>query len=355
MDKYLFSVLILSIIAFIDILITIKRPIFKKINYLFIISLIFIFNFIIYMNFSSGFLFIIIPFLNSLIGSNLIILFNLMLVDKVYKWVKINLSISIALSFLFSYILYTHREIYSFYNNEMISFYILPEFFYLKILRYSFKMIILITFIIIFYKLYHTTNSNNQYTDAIKKWGLRFIYLIFIITVNFGIFNLINHTLNGIELLKLNLVITSYFLLLNFIYKPSFFKFQTFNYNKLTAFNKTTSILINDRNFTTPFFTHHFYLNKDANLERFCKENDIEEKEDFHDLIIIKFKMSFNNLINKYRVLYFLDLVKSNKYKNYSIDALAQESGFNSRHHLYKPFKKFHGGTPSDFIYFAND
>ena len=355
MDKYLFSVLILSIIVFIDIFFTIKRPVVKKINYLIIIVLIFIFNFIIYSNISSGFLFIIIPVLNTLIGTNLIILFNLMINDKIYKWVIINTSIAIILSFIFAFILFTQRQVYSFYNNDMISFYILPQFYYLKILRYSFKMIILFTFIIIFYKLYKSTNNNNQYTDAIRKWGLRFIYLIFIITVNFGIFNLINHTLNGIELLKLNLVVTSYFILLSFIYKPSFFKFQTFNYNKLSAFNKTSSILINDINFTTPFFSNQFYLNKDANLERFCKENDIEEKEDFHDLIIIKFKMSFNNLVNKYRVLYFLDLVKSNKYKNYSIDALAQESGFNSRHHLYKPFKKFHGGTPSDYIYFTND
>ena len=47
---------------------------------------------------------------------------------------------------------------------------------------------------------------------------------------------------------------------------------------------------------------------------------------------------------------WFLDIVKSKKYTNYTIDALSQLSGFSSRHHLYKPFKKFHGGIPSDFI-----
>ena len=50
----------------------------------------------------------------------------------------------------------------------------------------------------------------------------------------------------------------------------------------------------------------------------------------------------------------FIELVRSPKYNQYSIDALAKEAGFNSRHHLYKPFKKFHGGTPSDFISSVN-
>jgi len=29
---------------------------------------------------------------------------------------------------------------------------------------------------------------------------------------------------------------------------------------------------------------------------------------------------------------------------------LAKEVGFSSRQHLYKPFKKFHGGNPSDIV-----
>ena len=65
--------------------------------------------------------------------------------------------------------------------------------------------------------------------------------------------------------------------------------------------------------------------------------------------------MTFSNLVNKSRVDYFIELVRSPKYTNYSIDALAKEAGFNSRHHLYKPFRKFHGGTPSDFISSINN
>jgi AraC-like DNA-binding protein len=60
--------------------------------------------------------------------------------------------------------------------------------------------------------------------------------------------------------------------------------------------------------------------------------------------------MTFNDLINKNRVDYFIDIIHNPKYLNFTIDALAREAGFSSRQHLYKPFKKFHGGNPSDIV-----
>jgi YesN/AraC family two-component response regulator len=60
--------------------------------------------------------------------------------------------------------------------------------------------------------------------------------------------------------------------------------------------------------------------------------------------------MTFSDLVNKYRVQYFVSIVVLPQNANYTIDALAKMSGFTSRNHLYKPFRKFHGGIPSDFI-----
>ena len=91
-------------------------------------------------------------------------------------------------------------------------------------------------------------------------------------------------------------------------------------------------------------------MKEDATLEQFCSQNGITANDQFQDQILKNYNMSFSNLVNKNRVDYFIELVKSPKFKHYSIDALAKEAGFNSRHHLYKPFRKFHGGTPSDFI-----
>jgi AraC-like DNA-binding protein len=107
---------------------------------------------------------------------------------------------------------------------------------------------------------------------------------------------------------------------------------------------------LNDSNFFYPFLNQQYFLNKEATIEDFCKKNNIEERDSFNEYIINNYNMSFNNLVNKNRVEYFVYLTKESKYKNFSIEALAKEAGFSSRTALYKPFKKFHGGTPIDLI-----
>jgi AraC-like DNA-binding protein len=71
---------------------------------------------------------------------------------------------------------------------------------------------------------------------------------------------------------------------------------------------------------------------------------------DLYKFVYYKYNMTFNDLVNKHRVEYFIDIIHNPKFLNYTIDALAKEAGFSSRQHLYKPFKKFHGGNPSDLI-----
>lgn len=355
MDNFFFSVLILCIITFIDVLITIKRPVLTKINFLVLISMIFIFNFLIMNNIKNGFLLTFTPLFNIVTGSSLIYILNSVISSKIYKWVKINVILAVFLGLVFVFIIYRYPYVYSYHNDQVTSFYILPKYWYLIILRFSFKILILFTFFKISYLFFKTKASKNHYKQSIKAWVGKLSVLIFLITFNLSILNYYNQYYVGIYILKTSLIIMSYVVLLSIIYKPKFLSFNKFSFNKLSAFDRQSTLNLNDDNFTRPFFNAFYYLQKDANLDRFCKENGIDDKEEFHDLIIIKFNMSFNNLINKYRVQYFLDLVKSNKYSNYSIDALAQESGFNSRHHLYKPFKKFHGGTPSDFIYYASN
>ena len=57
-----------------------------------------------------------------------------------------------------------------------------------------------------------------------------------------------------------------------------------------------------------------------------------------------------DELVNKSRVGHFVEIVKEPKYKNYTVEALAMEVGFSSRQRFYQPFKKYHGGNPSDLI-----
>jgi len=60
--------------------------------------------------------------------------------------------------------------------------------------------------------------------------------------------------------------------------------------------------------------------------------------------------LNFIDLINKFRIDFFIQTIQDKKFRNLTIDALGDQVGFGSRPSLYRAFKKFHGGTPSDLI-----
>ena len=60
---------------------------------------------------------------------------------------------------------------------------------------------------------------------------------------------------------------------------------------------------------------------------------------------------NFNELINEYRVDFFLDLVKQpNANSQFKLEALGKEAGFNTRASFIRAVKKKTGLTPSDFV-----
>lgn len=58
---------------------------------------------------------------------------------------------------------------------------------------------------------------------------------------------------------------------------------------------------------------------------------------------------NFYSLVNDYRVREAMDLLRANG-KNYTIDAVAEMSGFQSRTSFYACFKKYTGQTPREFM-----
>ena len=59
---------------------------------------------------------------------------------------------------------------------------------------------------------------------------------------------------------------------------------------------------------------------------------------------------SFIELLNKNRVIYFQELLKSKKYKHFTIEALSEMSGFGTKRSMYNSFKNYVGITPTEFI-----
>jgi AraC-like DNA-binding protein len=134
-----------------------------------------------------------------------------------------------------------------------------------------------------------------------------------------------------------------------FLFRPKFLNSANLKVSLSDVFNKTANLEFPNELFADIFVNKLFYLDSEASLENLAKALKINP-DDLYRFIYDNYKSSFTDLINQHRVYYFIDLVKSGKYAHYTIDALAQKCGFSSRHQMFKPFRKFHGGNPSEFI-----
>jgi AraC-like DNA-binding protein len=67
-------------------------------------------------------------------------------------------------------------------------------------------------------------------------------------------------------------------------------------------------------------------------------------------LINREYGMNFNDFINKYRIECFKDLVKNPSYHQWTLEAIANEAGFNSRTTFIRAFTKFTKCSPSEYL-----
>ncbi len=88
------------------------------------------------------------------------------------------------------------------------------------------------------------------------------------------------------------------------------------------------------------------YLNPELKSAELAQLLGISTHE-FSRLINQHLGKSFSDFINEYRVLEAKDLLVSNS--NYTLEAIGNQAGFNSKSAFYKAFKKFQGTTPGQF------
>jgi AraC-like DNA-binding protein len=232
------------------------------------------------------------------------------------------------------------------YPNEVIMANV-PEFSnYLYIVRIIVTLLILILTLNFIQKIYRKYPSGNLYFRKLRTWSISFpILLIIIFCFSLTIFYSDN------AFIRIRLFIVSFpfaTLILLILFRPRFL-----NHLSLELLLKNPSAnsqyFISDSDFMDSFFGKAYFLNPLASLDDMAYKFGISGTE-LYNYIYSRYTLSFNDLLNKHRVEYFIELVQARKYPHYTIDALAQLSGFSSRHHLYKPFQKFHGGTPSSFM-----
>jgi AraC-like DNA-binding protein len=91
------------------------------------------------------------------------------------------------------------------------------------------------------------------------------------------------------------------------------------------------------------------YLNPSISLKVFAKDIKLPERLISKAINKIEHK-NFNNYINYYRVEEFKQLLSMDRHKKFSISAIANEAGFNSRASFYKNFKDIVGVSPLSYV-----
>ena len=102
-------------------------------------------------------------------------------------------------------------------------------------------------------------------------------------------------------------------------------------------------------NFEFLFYGNQYFLHSEANLDDFSLKLN-HSKTEVSNFIKTQMGDSFIELLNKNRINYFKELLKSKHHETFTIEALSQMSGFNNRQSMYNSFKKYEGCSPSDYI-----
>lgn len=99
---------------------------------------------------------------------------------------------------------------------------------------------------------------------------------------------------------------------------------------------------------TTLVYTQKIFKNHENNLSGISKRIGIPKTE-LSNLINTEFP-NFNTWINGIKVQYGIELMRKSYLKDYSVEALALECGFNSKNTFYRAFKTKTGQTPTAFM-----
>ncbi|MEP0985519.1 AraC family transcriptional regulator [Ekhidna sp.] len=103
-------------------------------------------------------------------------------------------------------------------------------------------------------------------------------------------------------------------------------------------FNKTIELITNEK----------YYLNK--NLKLSDLSNELSFNERLVSRAINKFGSgNFNKFINSFRIEHSKELLIGGNFDHYTIEAIADESGFSNKVSFYNAFKSDTGMSPTQF------
>lgn len=346
-----FVSIVFGILALGDFLIRFKRPRHFKISFsLFLFSLLLL-DGLLWVEVSFQDLVAWSPLINFGIWVTGLFTLSILTVGHISKWVwwssglifVLNCYNYFMLSGMDASIVMDRRAIFMLKGPNSASF--------VQLVRYGQRIILLISIVKLARVILSIQAERNLYWTRLKRWLMIMISMVLVVVFCNNIVAI--WVFQTSYFYEFSLCVYSFFCSATFLlvlYRPEFLNNHNVSKLDFKRYMRAGDLALTDQNFFVPFFQDMYYLNSGATIEHFCKHHGIVEFDQFNEQIIQRYQMSFSQLINQKRIEYFVSLAKDPNYAHYSIEALAKESGFNSRTALYKPFKKFHGGTPIDLI-----
>jgi AraC-like DNA-binding protein len=327
---------------FVEVMVNFKRPLLLKIT---ILSILFSITWIAFGNlyfYHIGYSSWALKMPGSVLGASALNFFFLLYKSKirnyVYAYGFLMVGVQFSQLFYMSYASDIHSTLYiPDPTNFIIAYKIIKLIFASTLLWFSVKIL---------KKIIKKYPADNIYFNRLRQWST-FVFASFIIMIiGRGQDSFVTNDF----LFSKSLSLVGYFMLVILIgYRPQFLNQSKDDFIFWDLFSRRDRKSISFEEFFENFFTQMYYLSLNASVEDYCSQQN-QSPEEVNNLVKEKYSSTFSDLINSCRVNYFKVLVKRKKMGEYTLDALAQESGFKTRQNLHKSFKKFHGGNPSDFI-----
>ncbi|WP_459511034.1 helix-turn-helix domain-containing protein [Aquirufa sp. TARAVU-A1A] len=354
LDYGYFASIVLGALALFDFLLLFKRPRHFKITFALFLVTLWGLDVLLWVEVSFHDLVAWSPLINFGIWVTGLLTLSIITEGRVSKWIAWTVVMIFLLNCYNYYMLRGYMNLHL-DRRAVFLLRIVEDFPFVQLIRFAQRIILLIAVFRLYQVVKKIQSDRNLYGMKLKRWlRISMFLVIFVVFCNNVVAWWVVDTPYYFEFSHSIYAFFCAGLFLNVIYRPEFLNNHEVNKFDFRRYILADQLSLNDQNFFVPFFQEMYYLNTQATIEHYCKQNKILESDQFNEQIIQRYKMSFSQLVNKKRVEYFVALAKNPSYSHYSIEALAKESGFNSRTALYKPFKKFHGGTPIDLITAVN-
>jgi len=336
------GILLISFVAFFDVLIKFKKPLLLKTLLLLNITAIAVSSF--------GQLFIVYVYYFKIITNiptYIIALTSLVFFFQLHKS-KWNIYINSTCAFLMALIVFIPFYFHYKYGLSFKTDYYLNlnTAFIIKAFRIFFTTFFIISFSYILYILNYKFDTDNLYYKKFKIW-FRFLIWVLLIAIVFRILQFLFPTVFIYSFIASIFAHLSPLILT--IYRPSILNLGPKSISSLGIFTNTALKGFPSDFFFQQFFTNLYFLNENASTQDFSKTIDVKQDQ-LSDFLRTNYNFNFTEMVNKSRIDYFVELAKRPESKLVTIESLSKQSGFSSRQNMNKFFKRFHGGVPSDLF-----